>query len=124
MDPRAATGTLDELLLLAAFTNEDMLGTGVCPRNDAESKSKKSNTPRVADHLVLPWVAFRRQIPSVLVSCVIKILMHTLLLPEGYRPIPMFFKLNSTSLENGSTCETVPQPICGSQRGPYTTPSG
>jgi hypothetical protein len=107
MDPRAATGTLDELLSLAAFTKEDMLGPGACPRNAAEWKSKKSDTTSVADHLVVPCVAFRPQNLSLFAPRVIRILKQTLLLSGGYPPILMFFELNSTNLENGLTWEPM-----------------
>src|SRR5271166_3362736 len=51
MDPRAATGTLDELLLVAAFTRAVMLGPGACAGNDSELKSQMA---RIAADFTLP----------------------------------------------------------------------
>jgi len=51
MDPRAAAGTLEELVLVAAFTKVVMEGPGGCAGNDANRKGSRT---RIADDLVFP----------------------------------------------------------------------
>jgi len=53
MDPRAAAGTLEEPLLVAAFTRAVMTGPGVCAGDDDAVKNQKDNKTTVAGHLVL-----------------------------------------------------------------------
>jgi hypothetical protein len=53
-EPRAVAGTLEELLLVAAFTRAVMIGPGVCAGDDAAVKNQKGNKTARAGHLVLP----------------------------------------------------------------------
>jgi hypothetical protein len=60
IDPRAATGTLEELLLVAAFTKEAI--AGACARNNAALESRKRDESRIADNLLFPCPETRRKI--------------------------------------------------------------